>query len=163
MPRKREIARRRLHARGGAPRTARERGAALMETAVLAPLLLVVAVGIADLGRAAFAAIEVENAAQTAAAYGAVSKDQAVDADGIESAALNDLGGEAYTSNVTVESERYCECPDGSSIDCDSVCEAELPYVYVRVAVAMSFETLVNYPGFPSDLAIGREAHMRVQ
>jgi hypothetical protein len=137
-----------------------ERGGAIMEFAVLLPLLLLVACGMADFGRAAFAAIEVESAAQAGAAYGSVSKTAAAEADKIESAVLADLGGDAVAK---VESERYCECPDGEAIDCDSVCSADQPYTLVRVSVTMTFETLLDYPGLPATMPIAREAHMRVR
>ena len=46
---------------------ASQRGSAMMELAVVLPLLLVTTVGLVDFGRAAFEAIEVENAAHAGA------------------------------------------------------------------------------------------------
>jgi Flp pilus assembly protein TadG len=139
------------------------RGTALVELAVVLPLLLVTTVGLTDFGRAAFEAIEVENAAHAGAFYGARSKGLAVDTNGIRDAALADMGDEADTSSVTVESERYCECTDGASVDCDDDCSGELPLMYVRVRVEHEFETLMAYPGVPQSIDLQREVRLRVR
>lgn len=53
-------------------------GSALVELAVTAPFLLLLVIGSAELGRIAYAAIEVQNAARAAAAYAA--QDNSTDA-----------------------------------------------------------------------------------
>jgi Flp pilus assembly protein TadG len=149
---------------GGVNKTrSAQRGSAMMELAVVLPLLLVTTVGLTDFGRAAFEAIEVENAAHAGAFYGARSKGYAADTTGIKTAALADMGDEVDTSKVSVESERYCECDDGSSIDCDDTCSGELPLMYVRVRVERPFETLLAYPGIPKTIDLDREIQLRVR
>lgn len=53
----------------------RERGAALVETAIVLPLLLLIAVGIADLGRAYSTLASVQEAAEEGAIYAAFHPD----------------------------------------------------------------------------------------
>lgn len=48
-------------------------GSAFVETALVLPLLLLIVMGAAELGRIAYAAVEVANAARAGAAYGAQS------------------------------------------------------------------------------------------
>ena len=136
----------------------------MVEFAVVLPLLLVVMLGMIDFGRATFEAVEVESAAHAGAAYGARSKGLAADKQGIEKAVLDDMGDEADTESVGVVSERYCECSDGSSIDCDAACPGgEASNIYVRVRVGKSFVMLFDYPGVASDLQLRREVHLRVR
>src|SRR5262245_18706191 len=93
-----------------------ERGSAMTEFAVALPLLLVTTIGLVDFGRAAYEAIEVDNAAQAGAAYGARNADYATDTDGIKAAAFDDVGTEEDTSKFTVASTQFCECNNGQSI-----------------------------------------------
>ena len=141
----------------------KERGAAIMEFAVVVPLLLVTTIGLVDFGRAAFEAIEVENAAHAGASYGARSKGLAADTAGIKAAAIADMGDEVDSSKVTIESERYCECDDGSNVDCDKDCGGVLPLIFVRVHVEKQFETLLKYPGLDGDIDLQREVSLRVR
>ena len=134
-----------------------------MELAVVVPLLLVTFVGMVDFGRAAFEAIEVENAAHAGAFYGSRSKVFAADKDGIREAALADLGDAVDSDLFEVDSERYCECDDGTAIDCDDKCSGVLPPMYVRVRVDKQFETFLDYPGITSTIDIGREVYLRVR
>jgi hypothetical protein len=139
------------------------RGGAMMELAVVVPLLLVTFVGLVDFGRAAFEAIEVENAAHAGASWGSRTKGYAADAEGIRTAALADIGDDVDVSGVSVESQRYCVCEDGSDVDCDGKCSGELPEVYVRVRVDKQFETFLDYPGIANTIDIGREVLLRVR
>ena len=141
----------------------RQRGSAMMELAVILPLLLVTTIGLVDFGRAAFEAIEVENAAHAGASYGARSKGLAADVTGIESAAIADMGDEVDASKVAIESERFCECDNGSSIDCDNTCSGVQPLMYVRVEVEKKFTTLLTYPGIPDGIDLKREVQLRVR
>jgi Flp pilus assembly protein TadG len=140
-----------------------ERGSALAELAVILPLLLVTTVGLVDFGRAAFEAIEVENAAHAGAAYGARSKGLAADTAGITAAAIADLGDEVDASKVAIKSERFCECDNGSSIDCDNDCAGVQPRIYVRVEVQKQFTTLLTYPGIPNSIDLDRQVQLRVR
>jgi Flp pilus assembly protein TadG len=152
------------NAHEGSPRPrSRQRGSAITELAVITPLLLIVAVGLTDLGRAASEAIDIENAAHAGASYAARSEGYAADASGIRTAALADLGDDLDTSHVTVESLRYCECPAGGSIDCADTCAGVAPLMYVRVRVEKQFQTLLDYPGVPHSIDLDREAYLRVR
>jgi len=143
----------------------RSRGSAMVELAVVVPLLLVTLVGLVDFGRAAFEAIEVENAAHAGAAFGQRSTGNALDEVGIRTAALADISEDMDPALVSVDSERYCQCEDGSDADCSIKCsgETKLPPMYVRVRVDKQFQTFMDYPGVPTTIDIGREVSLRVR
>ena len=135
----------------------------MTELAVALPLLLVTTVGLVDFGRVGYEAIELENGAHSAAAYGARSKTAAADTAGIQAAAVADMSGDLDTSKVTISTQNYCVCPDGSSVDCANQCAGVQPYMYLRVDVQKKFQTLLTYPGIPHTIDLTREVEVRVQ
>ena len=144
-----------------------QRGAAMMEMAVVSPLLIVILIGMVDLGRSAYEAIEIENAAHAGASYGAQNRKHAIDQIGIRNAAIADIGELVDKRRIEVTSERYCECPGGERIDCEKkscdILGVVKPLVYVHVEIDKTFQTLFPYPGFPTSIPLSRETHMRVE
>ena len=67
-----------------------ENGQTLLEVALLTPLLLLLLVGIFEVGRFAYYSIEVSNAARAAVQYGAQSLADAKDSVGLTQAAKSD-------------------------------------------------------------------------
>jgi len=134
-----------------------------VEVAVAMPLLMLILVGLVDFGRAASEAIDVENAARAGASYGARNVGLAADAAAIQGAALADLSQDIDPLAVTVVSERYCECSDGTSVNCSNKCSGLLPQMYLRVRVGKTFHTLLGYPGVPNQIDLSREVRLRVR
>src|SRR3984885_15780075 len=85
----------------------RERGQSLVELAFVVPLLLLLLIGIIEIGRFAFYSIVVSNAARAGAQYGAQSLATAADTAGIATAAKNDGQG---GTGLTVTSSQLCGC-----------------------------------------------------
>jgi Flp pilus assembly protein TadG len=134
-----------------------------VEFAVVLPLLLVMTVGLVDFGRAAYEAIAVENAAYAGASYGVRSPTAAIDETGIRTAAMSDINENLSQADVGVTSERYCECPNGTSVDCSTKCSGVNPLMYIRVRVDKKFKTVLSYPGIPHEVQLAREARLRVR
>jgi len=148
----------------------RQSGSSLIELAVILPLLLVALLGAVDVGRAYYQSLVLCNAARAGAQYGAYSNETMTDSSGIQAAALADLQDAVAASDddeVAVESERYCECGDGSSIACDGgVCDpmiAGTKHTYIRVLVSSDFETMFHYPGLPESIPLSHEVHLRAR
>ncbi len=122
-----------------------QRGQAAVELALLLPVLLLIVVGIVDLGRAYRAAVMLTNAAHQGAVYGSSSATAASDADEIRDIVLADAATIGGSVAVT------------SDVDTD-------PYGSLRVSVTASytFTPLFPYPGLPQSVAIVRTATMRV-
>jgi Flp pilus assembly protein TadG len=131
-----------------------------VEFAVFSPLLAVMAVGAVDYSRVFYEEVALERAALAGAQWGARSVSASNDVDGMKAAVIRDLGEEVLT---TVE--RYCTCSDESAVDCSSgSCPGdESVSVHVMVRVARDFTMLVDYPGFPAQMTIAREAHVRAR
>ena len=143
-------------------RRAAQAGQALLEVALVTPLLLLLAVGIIEIGRYAYYSILVADAARAGAQYGAQNLATAADTAGIKTAAEND-GQNLSELKVTVQHE--CGCT-GSSIG--GTCPAtgcaspNHALVYVKVTVTGKFNSLFKYPGIPQSIDCDSTELMRV-
>lgn len=143
------------------------RGAAVLEVAVMLPLLLLLLLGAIDLGRAASDAITIQSAAQAGAQYGAQDSLHAKDIDGIRQAVLDDLGPSSVGQNVKIAIQRYCNCEgEDGTVDCDtgSCIDPTLsPRMYVQVTVEHEFTTLIDYPGIAHVVPLRQVAFRRAR
>jgi Flp pilus assembly protein TadG len=143
-------------------RRSTQSGQALLEVALVTPLLLLLAVGIIEIGRYAYYSILVADAARAGAQYGAQNLATAADTAGIQTAAEND-GQSLSELKVTVQQE--CGCT-GSSIG--GACPATFcaspnhALVYVKVTVTGKFKSLFKYPGIPKSIHCDSTELMRV-
>ena len=137
-------------------------GAALVEMAVIAPLLLLLCLGVGDFGRMLYRAITLSHAARAGAAYGAQSNAHTGDTAGIRLAAQQEAQN---IGTITVTSSRICECTIGTAVSCTTASCAGYgaPRSYVRVTTSQTFSTVVPFPGIPSTVPLNRTAKVRVQ
>jgi len=164
----------------------RQTGQALVEFAFILPILLVLLLGVIELGRYAYISILVGNAARAGAAYGSQGNPQSIDTTGIQNAAYYDFAGVTSgtsslngqsVSQLTVTSTIACGCDSAGSITsygCDSKTNPNAGncpllgspsgnwVIVVSVTASGTFNALFNYPGIPSSLTISRTASMRV-
>src|SRR6266851_182792 len=160
-------------------------GQALVELALVVPMLLLLALGVIEIGRYAYIAILVGNAARAGAAYGAQSLPQAGESASIAAAAEYDFAGGSTTSDssngqneslLTVTSAFTCGCDNGGTITPSPVgtnatcfvvdankCTAGGHWVVVvTVTASGQFNALFNYPGIPSPINVSSTSFMRV-
>src|SRR5215469_15797096 len=159
-------------------------GQALIELAIMLPFLLVLALGLIEVGRYAYISILVGNAARAGAAYGARGLLQAGDQTGISTAALNDFAGTATSgsgntngldpSTLNVTSFDTCGCDIGGTIavETQALCNpspGSTPpsctghwVITVHVSATGTYQSLFHYPGIPSSLNVSDTANMRV-
>ena len=142
-----------------------ESGAALVELALILPLLLLLLLGVSDFGRVLYWSITLAQSARAGAQYGAQSSASAANSAGIQQAVLQDaqnitnLGG---TINVT--SECFCQCEgETASVNCTNNNCGNAPQVFVKVTTSTTFNTLVPYPGIPSTVNLSNTAILRLQ
>ncbi len=137
-------------------------GGAAVELAVVLPVLLLLAVGVSDLGRVFFTGITVANAARAGAQWGAQSTATSTDTVNMNLAATNDA---ADAGAVTVSSRSFCRCDAGEIGDCTTGnCGAYGNYrLYVEVTVTKAVNLIFGYPGLPSSVTLSRTATFRVQ
>ena len=137
-------------------------GTAIVEFAMMFPVLMLMMLGAVDFARIHYHAITVASAAGTGSFYGSLSNIKSGKFSTMAQKAEHDS---ANLSSVTANSSRYCECPDGTEVSCtEGNCAGYgAPRVYVRTRVQDSFETLVAWPGIPSPVIVSRTAFMRAQ
>lgn len=141
---------------------ASDAGAAAVELAVVLPVLMLLAIGIADYSRVFASAITVANAAKAGAQYGVQTTVTSNDTAAINFAARQDA---LDAGSITVTSTRVCRCADGSIVNCvTATCEAYgAPRIYVTVTVSKAVDMLFDYPGLPAAINVSRTATLRAQ
>lgn len=163
-----------------------QEGQALLEMALVTPLLLALAVGVIEFGRYAYIGILVGSAARSGAAYGSHDLADSVDISGITQAADNDFRDNGQkSSDLTVSggfggsyvactcdsggsyspdppTPSYCNPPIGTNIAAGSCPSGGHWVVTVSVEASGTFKSLFNYPGIPRSIALDRKATMRV-
>src|SRR5689334_12276853 len=82
-----------IPATGAAPRRNGERGQALLEFALALPFMMLLAVGVVDLGRAVYYTVAVNNAATAGAEFGSQTEITAADTVKITNSAVCDANG----------------------------------------------------------------------
>ena len=137
-----------------------ERGASLVELALVLPILFLLLMGAVDYGRAFYLAMEVSGAAQAGAEYGSLYP---TDSTGMVSAAQADAPN---VSNLSVATPAYgCECADGTaySTNCTTMPSCPSNNIVYRVTVATSatYAPLFPWPNIPSSMFLSSSATMR--
>jgi Flp pilus assembly protein TadG len=138
---------------------AHEQGSSLVETALVTPFLLLLAVGALDLGRAFYLANEIAGAAQAGAEYGMQNP---TDTTGMRAAATSNAPD---VPGLQVATPQYgCECSDGTSYsaNCSSTPSCSTNVVYrVNVTVSDTYTPTFPWPGIPSSFHLSNTASMR--
>src|SRR3990170_8272168 len=137
-------------------------GQSLVEFALVVPLLLLLLFGAIEIGRAAYYAIAVSNAARSAVQYGAQSPETAARDNDIKQAALGDAPF-LNPDNVTIDNHIY-ECPDGSATSSSppalTDCGGGRYISYLRVNTQMDLTPLIGFTGLPASFSLKGEAFM---
>ena len=134
-------------------------GQAIAEMAVIAPLLLLLLIGLVEVGRFANFSILVGNAAHAGVQYGSQNLVTAADNAGMQNAALADAQNVA---GLTATATHFCKCSDGSASTClPTDCAASHRLLYVQVDTTGTFPSLLHYPGVLGSLQINGHATMR--
>jgi Flp pilus assembly protein TadG len=139
-----------------------EAGSSLIELALLLPVLFLLLLAVVDFGRAYYLAIEVSQAAHTAALYGSQNP---TDTTGMQNAAVADAPDVPNFTTSSVTATYGCECADGSlpvsGCTTNPSCGALNVVDYVQVNTSTSYSALFPYPGIPSPLTLRGSARMR--
>ena len=157
------LGKRGLATAGVRPESTKEKGQAMIEFALLLPVLLIILLGIIEFGRAAFYAIEVADAARAGAQYGSQSLADAANETNIMAAAQNnaqDMGGALMVNNISTA----CVCPGGGVVgSCTAALAGCYPLVYLTVTTSYVFTPLFNYPGLPTTYNLTGSSTLPVQ
>jgi Flp pilus assembly protein TadG len=140
-----------------APRTKKlrraEAGTAALEFGLAAPLLLIMLMGLVELGSTMYQTMQVYNAVEAGALYAAKN---GYDAAAISTAVVNATGTPGISA--TPAPVEFCGCPDSGGIvetACNATCNDGKPAgQYVRISAALTRVTILPYPalGLPETL-----------
>jgi len=138
------------------------RGASAVEFAFIAPVMVLLLAGLADIGAAMHQAIRLENAARAGAQFAmSFPTDQA----GITAAARVALGGSGTGTTVTAFAP-FCACPGGGTavVSCEGTpCAGAPSGTYVAVTVTRPFSAIVGLGGFVLPSTLRGDAVARVR
>jgi Flp pilus assembly protein TadG len=148
-----------------------ERGSAVVETAIVLPILMVLVLGAADFSRVFYFAMTVTQAVKAGIQYGGQSPGKAADISGEQAAAVaaaSDITGFTATGYAPGTAQNPCTCwnsttgTEANMATCTSACAGSIR-MYAYVTGSATFTTVANYPGIPHSIAITRTASIRVQ
>ncbi len=139
-----------------------EAGVAAVEFSLLGTMLALMMLGTTDFARVLYAGITVASAARAGTQYGAQSTAKTTDFTGMQQAALADAQD---LTGVSAAAVRFCECSDGTSVNCSGgTCGAlGAARIYVRVTVTKTFAMTTTFPGLPHLIVLQQVATMRAQ
>lgn len=152
-------------------------GQALLELALVLPFLLLLVMGAVEVGIVAYAAIEVANAAEAGAMYGAQSRSTAASTNNsaIIQAAQNDAANltSAGVSIVSATPTQWCACEGStaasvsSAVKCSSFSVASCIYPsrvveWVEVDTQATIDPLFHYPGLTTPVTVKGHSTIRV-
>ena len=146
------------------PRRLTQRGSAIIETALVFPMLMLMACGTMDLARIFYAGIVVANAARAGVQSGSFSVGKAGAFSEMNAAGQNDASGQGLTE-LTISSRTFCGCNSSTTeLSCaTSSCDGKVPSGYVETTAAYTFTPIIPYPGIPANIVITSSARFRAQ
>lgn len=131
-------------------------GTAVVELALVLPVLVYLLIGMIEVGRFAYYGILAAHAVRSGLQYGTQNVMTAADTTGIRSATLTDAQNVPAFSVTTTY---FCEL-NNVAADC-SANVTGLAY-FLKVQVTGTFTSLLNYPGVPNHVPITSTGVMRV-
>ena len=149
-------------------RRLRERGQTMLEFALVLPCLMLLSVGIVEIGRAIYNTIEVNNAATAGVEYGAQSSQTGVDTAGMQDAAIADgnfpgmTATAVYGCTCDTGAGTSCTYPVPPTSSCATFCGGQIIQC-VQVRTHTSFNAIFHYPGLPASYTADGHAVMRVR
>jgi len=159
------------------------RGAALVELALTAPLFFLLMMGSLEIGRVAYYSVEVENAARAGASFGAVNVQNANTTASVVQAAKNDAPD--VSSLIVVSPGQLCVCetvdtstnspsfnPTSGTTSCTSTtitsCTAESSssfqsvISYITVSTQANVDPMIHVPGLPNTYNLSGYSALRI-
>jgi Flp pilus assembly protein TadG len=143
-----------------------ERGSALVEMALLLPLMTLMLLGAFEVALAVYTSIEVSSAALAGVQYGVQSAATAGDTQGIENAAVADA---ANVTLSTPTATKTCICSgdsnwsDANSSNClPTACPGSQIETILTVQTQATFTPVIHFPGIPTSFTFNGIAAQKV-
>jgi Flp pilus assembly protein TadG len=145
------------------------RGAAIVEFALILPFLILLMMGLFDLGFGAYQSMQVHAAAEAGAQYALRHN---WDATAIATAVTSATGTGGIVA--TPAPTQVCGCPDGGTfvvvatwvvdhcVPSFTCASGSSPGVYASVSAQVSYSPVLPYPGLPDPLTLTGQAYRRI-
>jgi hypothetical protein len=123
-------------------------GMAAVEFTVVAPVLMFILVGMADVGTGLYRKMQVQSAAQAGGHYATLN--------GFDESSITSAVSAGTSLAVTAQPApaKFCGCPTSAGItelDCSLTCiDGSTPGTYVRISAQSSYGSWLSYPN-PAD------------
>jgi len=138
-------------------------GSALAEIALVLPMLVLLLIGLIEVGRFGSYIIMTGNAARAGVQYGAQNTITANDPIGMKNSAKNDAQND---TGLTANAITFCQCADGTGSTClVTDCASSHRLIFVEVDTTGTWQSLTNFPYLPASLrtiTVHGKAVMRV-
>jgi len=126
-------------------------GQSLVEAAIVVPFMLLMVIGIIDIGSYAYTGIEVASGARAGALYGSHDPATEYNRDQMDAHALANSPDVKPTPSATATA--FCVCADGTASTCASGdCSSSHRLDYVQVTESVQVSPLIPFPGIPNPL-----------
>jgi Flp pilus assembly protein TadG len=136
------------------------KGSAMIEFALVAPLLLLLLAGVLDYSMALRTAVAVSDAARAGAQYGSQTQASSSDIAGMQAAARDAVPN---LTGMTATAVRTCRCSNGAAASCVATCAGSTLNLYVEVTTQTTAPNAFSYPGLSFSGAVSAKAVMRVR
>ncbi len=136
-----------------------ENGSVLVEFCLILPVLVLLFVGVADLGLGVQQAMVVSEAAHAGTAYSSLPG-KSSDLQGMQNAAVAAAGN---MSPFSATATNWCSCnANGSPVSCSSTCGGASPLEYAQVKTSATLPVVLGYPGLPASFSLNGFSAVRV-
>jgi Flp pilus assembly protein TadG len=132
------------------------KGASAVELAIVAPMLLILLLGLFEFGTAVNEKSKVVAAARAGAQLALTGT---TDTATITNAVTAATG--LTPADLTVNITTFCECQDGTSVQCDGTCPVGTVRTFISVDVSKPHEINMNVPGIDGTITLSSSATVR--
>ncbi len=137
------------------------RGFAVVEFALIMPLMLLLLAAAVDYSMLMRSAIAVGDAARAGAEFGSLNIANSANVSGMQTAALN---AAPDINHITASAAQVCKCSNGSTVNCSGgTCPSGPVRTYAQVTVKTTVGTFFSYPSLGFTGAVIATATMRAQ
>jgi len=138
-----------------------ERGAVVIEFALMILVLMLLALGVIDFGMAVQQGMVVSAAAHAGAVFG-VGEGNANNTSGMQSAAQSAAQGLVA---ITATASTWCTCSaGGTAVSCSSLCNlVDTPIQYVQVQTSATVPMMFRFTGLPASIPLTGNATLRAR
>ena len=134
-----------------------ERGNALVEFAMIVPIMSMMFLGVVDAGRVIDANARLNDGVSAGLRF-ALS-----DAYASGSITNASLAGSGYgEGEASASYSMFCECPDGTALVCTAQCAQGYKRIFVQIDMNRTVDTLFSYPIIGQSMAVTRSGFLQV-